>query len=396
MKSADSKLLARLDAALAATRDPIRTACLRAERAGYRARQGHFDRARSELEALRLQFSMRPHPEVSVWLCLLEAWIAYYGNLDRSALDRIKRAHAMSAAARLEGLHALSAAWLAHLHLAYNEFDHAARMAAQALALAPPSLHTARARASLVVAQACHFAGRFDLAQPWYVEARMHARADDDAQMLSAVLYNMASLQASHAMQAAVFGADHADELVRQATATVESTGNFDDLIGTASLGSLVPVMRASMASLRGDHALALSLYGEDFHSTAEQGLSRVLPALFADRAWCRHRLGDADGARADAAQALDRIDPSTDDDDRALAHGRLAQVFEALGDLPASQAHAALAKEALARHQCQQARVLEAFAQVQLAGPPPAAIRTAPCSGAADTDPRPDRPVPR
>ncbi len=379
MKSADSKLLARLDAALAATRDPIRTACLRAERAGYRARQGHFDRARSELDALRLQFAMWPQPEVSIWLCLLEGWIAYYENLDHSALDRMKRARALSAAARLENLQAISAAWLAHLHYAYNEFEQAARMVDEALALAPADERAARARASLVVAEACHYAGRFDLAQPWYVEARTHARADDDVQTLSAVNYNLAALQASQVMKAAVFGGD-AQALIRHAAASVESAGNFDEWIGTLSLGSLVPLLRASIACARGDHEHALALYGDDFHSTAEQGQTRVLPALFADRAWCRCRTGDFAGARADVAQAEQRIDRSIDSDDRALAHGRLAQVLGVLGDSAASQAHARRAQDALAQHKLDQARVLDAFTGLLNARAPAPAIRTAPC----------------
>ena len=387
MKSADSKLLARLDAALANTRNPIRTACLRAERAGYRARQGHFDRSRSELDNLRLQFAMRPHPEVSIWLCLLEGWIAYYENLDHSALDRMKRARAVSAAARLDKLQAISAAWLAHLHYAYNEFEQAARMVDEALALAPADERAARARASLVVAEAFHYAGRFDLAQPWYVEARTQARADDDVQTLSAVNYYLAALQASQVMKAAVFGGD-AQALIRRAAASVESTGNFDEWIGTLSLGSLVPLLRASIASSRGDFERALALYGDDFHSTAEQGQTRVLPALFADRAWCRCQTGDLAGARADVVRAEHRIDPSIDSDDRALAHGRLAQVLTVLGDTASSQAHARRAQDALAQHQLDQVRVLEAFSGLLSTGTAGAALsarlsaglRTTPC----------------
>jgi len=365
MKSADSKLLARLDAALAATRDPIRTACLRAERAGYRARQGHFESARSELDSLRLQFAMHPQPEVSIWLCLLEGWIAYYESLDRSALDWMKRACALSAAARLGDLHAISAAWLAHLHDACNEFEQAARMAEKALELASPSANAARARAALVVAQACHFAGRFELAQPWYVEARTRARAEDDVQMLSAVNYNIAALQTSDAMRAAVFGGADLEQLVRRAAASVESAGNFDEWIGTLSLGSLVPLLRASIASSRGDCESALALYGENFHATAEQGQARMLPVLFADRAWCRCRTGDLAGARADVVQAVQRIDGSIDNDDRALAHGRLAQVLGLLGELASSVAHERRAQDALAQHRLDQARVLDAFASL-------------------------------
>lgn len=127
MTLADSKYLARLDAAIGSTQNPLRVACLRAERAGYRARQGHFDEARAELVALREQFGKHPQPEVSVWLCLVECWIAYYRNFDVVSLDWIKRAHALSVAMSLRPLRALSAAWLAHLHYVYGPFDQAAQ-----------------------------------------------------------------------------------------------------------------------------------------------------------------------------------------------------------------------------------------------------------------------------
>jgi Tfp pilus assembly protein PilF len=105
-----------------------------------------------------------------------------------------------------------------------------------------------------------------------------------------------------------------------------------------------------------------------------------VLPALFADRAWCRSQMGDLAGARADVAQAEQRIDPAIDNDDRALAHGRLAQVFSALGDADAAREHEHHALDALARHRRDQARVLAAFANLLKARAPGGAVRTAPC----------------
>lgn len=373
MTPADSKLLARLDAALGTARNPIHSACLRAERAGYRARQGHFDEARGELDALRLQFAMRPQPEVSAWLSLLEGWILYYDNLDVAALDRMKRAHALSAAASLRRLHALSAAWLAHMHSAFSGHAAAAHHVREALEIAASDDHAARARASLVVAGMCHFAGRFDLAKPWYVKARTHARADDDAQTLSALSYNMASLHTSEAMQAVVFGGD-ADPLIRQATAAMESTGSFDGWIGTEALGSLLPMMRATIASLSGGFEQALALFGDSFERTEKEGMGRVVALLLAERAWCRQQTGNAIAAAADARAAEERINAGMHDDDRACAHGRLAQVLLCLGDRARSESHRAAAHDALGRHQAAQARVMQALVGQQIVESPEAA----------------------
>src|SRR5205085_11523468 len=108
-------LLARLDAALARARQPVEVACLRAERAGFLARLGRFDEARAVLGSLHAQFDPRPHAAVSAWLCLVEGWMLHFGNFGAGARDKMKRAQALSAAAGLQPLQALSSAWLAHM-----------------------------------------------------------------------------------------------------------------------------------------------------------------------------------------------------------------------------------------------------------------------------------------
>src|SRR2546426_568791 len=91
-----SRLLRRLDAAIAAATTPIDSACLRAERAGVLARQGQFERARRELVELHRRFDERPQAAVSAWIALAEALLDFYGDLDLMAVhDRMRRAHAL-------------------------------------------------------------------------------------------------------------------------------------------------------------------------------------------------------------------------------------------------------------------------------------------------------------
>ena len=77
MKAPQSRLLARLDGALARTRHPVEAACLRAERAGFLARLGHLDAARAAAQALHAQFDTQPHAAVSSWLCLVDGWVLH-------------------------------------------------------------------------------------------------------------------------------------------------------------------------------------------------------------------------------------------------------------------------------------------------------------------------------
>ncbi|TMH10425.1 MAG: hypothetical protein E6H65_12865 [Betaproteobacteria bacterium] len=361
MKAPPSRLLARLDAALAKTRDPIEAACVRAERAGFLARQGYVDEAKSEIASLHAQFAGKVQPSISVWLCIVEGWLAHYGSMSAAARDKMKRAAALSAASRLTRLHALSVAWLAHMDYVQQDIDALARNAALALELAAPDHHAARARVCLVIGTAYHFADRMDLAQPWYAAAREHGHADGDEAMLTALIFNMASLHASHAILAAVFGGD-ADGEARRALASALSAGNFDQWIGTVSLNALVPMLRAVVASVQGQHGAALELYEAHWADAQRQGLARAAANVLADMAWCHWHLGHVDRAAVQAHAAAASIDAAMDPDDRAIANGRLAQLFKLLGDDDRALRHLRAGKDDLALHRKLQARVVDAL----------------------------------
>ena len=79
-----------------------------------------------------------------------------------------------------------------------------------------------------------------------------------------------------------------------------------------------------------------------------------------ADVAWCRLRLGDSGAALAEAKRAETLLGEAIDVDDRACAHGRLAQVFAALGNADAAARHQVCADADLATHRAQQLLLLE------------------------------------
>lgn len=366
MKAAKSRLLARLDAELARARHPVDAACLRAERAGFLARLGRFDEARAELAAIHAQFDRQPQAGVSVRVCLAEGWLHHFSTMSGAAHDKMKRAEALSAAAGLTQLHALSLAWLAHFEYNSDDIDGAVRHLEQALKLAASDNHAARARACLVTGMAYHFSERLDRAQPWYARARDHATADGDETTLSALNYNMTGNRVHHAMQAAVFGGDAQGE-ARHAHTGTESTSNLDQWIGTASLDALVPMQRACIASVQGQYGPALALYDKHVDDAQKQGLARMKANYLADMAWCRWHLGDTVGAQRDAHAAAASIDDSMHVDDRAVAHGRLGMLFKLLDEPDAAMRHAAAARELWAAHRQFQAKVLERLEQSQL-----------------------------
>ena len=196
-----SRLLARLDSDIRRTFDPVDAACLRAERAMQLARHGQFEQAHQEMAALHAGFDRRPTASVSAWICLAEGCVAYFTSLSNAARDKMQRAHAISAAANLTRIRAISAAWLAHMDFAQFDLEATSRHAREALELADPSNLAAVSRACLVVGVAYHFANRLDLAQPWFVRARECASAEGDEATLSALIYNIAAYRGNHALQ---------------------------------------------------------------------------------------------------------------------------------------------------------------------------------------------------
>jgi hypothetical protein len=192
-----SRLLSQLAARIAAARDPVEAACLRAQRGIYLARQGKHQEAEAIVSAIRDEFGTKPNAEVTAWVSLVEALIHFYSQPGPKALDRLRRAHALSRAMNHPVLVPLCAAWLAHIEFNANRMEPMLQYAVQALQLAQPTHHAALARVSLVIADAFHFAGRFDLAKDWYAAVRQHALAEGDDAMISAMLHNVAAFRAS-------------------------------------------------------------------------------------------------------------------------------------------------------------------------------------------------------
>lgn len=356
-----SRLLSAIDARIRKARDPVENACLRAEKAALLARQGQLDAARAELRDLRARFDSRPHAAVSAWASLAEGLVAYFEDLNASARDKFLRALALSETYRLPNIEALSAAWLAQADLSSMNFDVMLQHLTKALTKAPVTLHSARSRASLVAAEAYHWAERLDLSLPWYNLAQQHATAEGDQATLSALMHNMAWLRTAEARRRSVSGTP--DEIqAKHARLGTESVGRFDQLIGTGSLGSLVPVLRAQVHILDGEFDQALEILVLHTESARKQGLDRMACVMYADAAWCRVHLGDKAGARVDAQLALSCVSDKTHLEDVAMTHSRLSQICASLGEDDLSGAHRAAASDAWREHENRQRKLLDAL----------------------------------
>lgn len=357
-------LLCRLNRQLEASPHRLQRAVIRAERAGVLARQGHLDEAKAEISWLRAEFDGCPHPEISVRLYLAEAWRAYFSDLSPEGREKVRRAYALARAAGLRNECALSAAWLAHMDYINLDFQAMARHVAEALALAGPQAHAARRRACLVVAEAYHLAGCMNRAQPWYAQARYHALAEEDLPALSALNHNLAWHRALQAVQAALWGGAPEAE-ARHALTSAAATHQFDTCRGVVALPSSIQVACALAYSVLGDHTQALAIFEAHAPQADAQGLLPLRPLVLAEMAWGCHHLGHEQLAHHYAQASVAALGFSQHADDLALAHGRLAQVFQRLGEPKRSASHARRARLNWANHQRVQSEVLAALVRV-------------------------------
>ena len=226
--------------------------------------------------------------------------------------------------AALKRLHAVAAAWLANMAFANDDMPRMAALVREALDTAQPEQHAARARAALVAGYAYHFAADNMHAQPWCEASRRHAIAEGDETHLSALMHNQAWMRASQARLALLFDANAGDaahvDAVTHALMGAESIGHYDAGVGTASLGSLVPMLRAQVLTAQERWSDALALFDAHFDASQADGLTRLAPCLLADRAWCEWHAGHAKKAQVLAAAAEQALAQACDTDDRAMA----------------------------------------------------------------------------
>lgn len=349
-----SRLLRRLDAAIAAAGSPAEAACLGAERVVVLARRGQTDQARTELDQIRQRLARAAHPAVTGWLCLAEGLLNPFGEFSGGDLDRLQRAHALAGATRLQPLRALAAAWLAHAHHVHGDDAQMVRLVGEALQSAAADHHSARARACLVAGRAYQWAGQAEAARMYFARAREHATAEGDDATLSDILHDMARHRVRQVQLAELLEPVAAAD-GRQALLALDSWTHFDRAAGTASREPVAALLRAQVLVSQARFAEAWALHERHLAVALAQGMARREASLRADMAWCQLQLGFGDAARTLARDADAALLGAMHADDRALAHARLARVFDALG-LPAAAAQhrsQALARWQQGQEQC-------------------------------------------
>jgi tetratricopeptide (TPR) repeat protein len=272
----------------------------------------------------------------------------YVDSADRP-LDKLKRCVALARASGNHELHALASAWLTHLAYASYDFSSLEVRLREVLDVASPDNHQALSRAKLIGAVALHLCGRYDLARPWYSEVRSHAVAEGDDATVSALMHNLACMGVANLRQTSLD--PHSAELLEygapSALHEANATASYDDLIGTSSLSTWVPILQAQALALQGHASEALALYRANLMDAKEQGLERVMAYMYADMAWCQLQTGHKEEANVAAIAAKERLGPGVLVDDCAATHSRLGQVYSAFGKPREAREHLEMAADA-------------------------------------------------
>jgi hypothetical protein len=363
MKRSSSRLLARLDAALAANHDGPASDCVRAERAIYLARLGEVDAAATELAVVRGRYSGRPPATVACWLSLAEGLTQYFREATFAPREKLLRAQAMAASFRYAEVEALSSAWIAQLDLSALRLEDMATNLRKALSLGN-SFTPANTRSQLVIAQAMHFAGDMETANPWYQAARASAISDGDDLSIDAVVYNMAWYGLSNLRQS-VLGKGLLPDSNRFLALAEQSLRSYDEFLGVKAFASLHPMLRAQIASLMGDAEAASKEYDRSLGQVGLGGLERWNSLFLADAAWAKARKSELEAAAALAARSEQALNAQIQLDELAPALSVLTNVFAFLRDESKVRQYSMKAEEKWRELESVQARLMTAMKAV-------------------------------
>ena len=324
-----AKLLSDLDAQIKDNPDRVAWARAVCRKASYFARQGQTRSALNAIEKVRAEFASGLDSEVACWLMLAEGILHFFQLEPIEAHDRFRGAYGLAKTFDAKRALPSCAAWMAHIEFNNSDFDSMIRFLDEALSNAPADDYPALGRASLVLADSFHFAGKFVKARPWYEQTRLHATAEEDRSMLSALFHNVAAFRAANVRLADAFG-ERVPSETNRATMEAASAYNYDAAIGTTSFGLLVPLLQSQLLAVESQFYEALVILA----SIDEKILPmRLQPMVGVDRAWCSMGLGLMLEGKVLAKSAAALITGEMEPDDLAYTLGRLAQMEKLSGE---------------------------------------------------------------
>ena len=352
-----SRLQRELESTIGSTSDRLVWARSMCRLALHFARQGEREEALKAIGTVRASLGTELDADTAAFLILAEGVLNFCKGDLVAAVDRLRRAYAIANALQGRLAKPICAAWLALMALNTRRFEDVAPFTREALTLAAPDDYQARARASLVLADAFAYSGRFDLARPWYEKARLHATSEGDEATVSAMLHNVAAFRAANVRLADALGTGLPED-ARRAAMEAASAEAYDRAIGTKSFGAFLPHVNEQLLIVEKRYAEALI----QLNKIGVVDLpTRVHAVHYADHATCAFAMGDGSLAAELCQSALGALQEFTmDPDDIAYVSSRLAMIYKESGNDRLADELLSRASDAIAEHRYIQANLFD------------------------------------
>jgi hypothetical protein len=348
---APTPMLTRLELEIASIADPVVADSKKLERASYISRLGRIDEAASIINSVKKKYESRPDGRISCWVHLANGLNQYFADMNPGARESLLRSHALSAAVKLPYETSLAAAWLAHLEYARSDYISMSKYIDIAFDISFSEYDSSTTRAALVVAQAYHFLGDVDSALMWYRFVRIVATNNGDGATISAMMHNMAWLkfQVSRAQSCGL--PIEGMEVGNQILMAAQSAESYDEIIGSVSLPSLLPMLTAQILLANHDFEGALKIYCVEDALCEKEARGNIKAELMADFGWCLFNMNKLDEAREKILYVEDILNKGRNGGNSLYAHARAAQVYAGLGNDGLANEHKRIALEGWVAH---------------------------------------------
>lgn len=275
--------------------------------------------------------------------------------------DRVFRAHLVGQVVNDPTLAGTSAAWMAQFTLAEGKIAEARDYLVKAFDWTTANDHEARSRAFTVMGLAFLTAGEPENARNWMQRARNHAVASGDIAMQNIILYNTAAFQAMRlTLLDCTATVDPAD--LQFSVMSAQSAGNLNSALGISNQSSMVPVQRAELLTIEKRWAEAIELFDAHIDTSTAQGLAKWAAKFYAQRAWCKANLADFEGCKSDLQLVIQDTNQSSDADDLAIVHFRVAASARLMQEKELSDFHQAMGEKCLAKFRDYQSEMTACF----------------------------------
>lgn len=356
--------LSRLDKEIGQCNSLAERNVLFAKKAVGLARHAYIDEAKVLIVNLRA-INLKYDPRLSAWIMFAEGLIEHSETLNNAkSKDKFIRSFLISQVANDRELASASAAWVAHCEFVAGRTKEASEHISKAFEWSTSEHNEARARACMLLADGFNMAGDPISAKSWYQQARAHAVKEGDIAMQNTMLFNTAAYHVAQLTLADCESGTSARDL-KIVALEVASASNLNAALGISSLPSMIPIMRAELHVVERLWSEADRIFDQHIPELKSEGQERLLPKMYAQRAWSRANMGNSVGAADDLEVACAHIDQCSDFDDLAVLHFRLAGVGRLLKDEELERHHQAIASGYLEKFQEQQAEVTALFSPV-------------------------------